>query len=78
MVEVITGVAVNDGASIEREPPEGAETPALLAWVVDGLSVPPSPTLAVTGALVTDCACLVSVPADAAVAVDLRVRTQQG
>jgi hypothetical protein len=74
VVEAVPGVAVNDGTGVERDPPEGAETPRILEWMVGNRASKSASSIKVTGAGSHNCSVLVTVPTDVAVAVDLHVR----
>ena len=73
VVEADAGVAINDGTSMETDPPDGAEIPRILGWTVGGEQRAASPTVKLTGQGPHECSVLVSVPKDVAVMVDVRV-----
>ena len=71
VVEAHAAVAINDGTSMETDPPEGADIPRILEWTVGGAQQPASRTVTLTGEGPHECSVLVSVPADVAVMVDV-------
>jgi hypothetical protein len=73
-VEAVPGVAINDGSYLEREPPVAAGRPTVLGWILGGQTVE-SASLQIEGEGIHECAVLVSVPPDTAVAVDLSLRS---
>jgi hypothetical protein len=70
-VKAKPGVAINDGSYIERDPPMDANLPGVMAWIRDAEMIPGSQVLHVDGGGTHECAVLVSIPADTAVAVEL-------
>jgi hypothetical protein len=76
-VMAVPGVAINDGSYVEREPPIAATQPSILAWIVAGVgeTMQGSDSLRVEGQGTHECAVLVSVPPDTAVAVELKLKS---
>jgi len=74
-VEAAPGVAINDGGQVEREPPIDAAQPQVVAWELAGQILLGSDPLHIMGEGTHHCAVRVSLPADIAVAVELKLKS---
>jgi hypothetical protein len=74
-VEAVPGVAINDGSHVEREPPIDGAQPHVVGWELAGEILSGSELLHIVGEGMHNCAVVVSLPADTAVAVELKLKS---